>query len=1097
MRKPIKMLMLGGAAAFAMLAAQPTFAQNTTSSVRGVITAPDGSPIAGQTVVIRDTRTGATKTVTTSESGSYSARGLSVGGPYTIHVVSPEYSSERVEGVNLTLGQAFNADVQLGANTGNIEEVVVMASQLRGTAIAIGPNSTYNLTDLENAPSINRDIKDVIRADARVFLDESGNRGDAVQCAGANPRFNSLTVDGVGLNDNFGLNSNGYPTTRIPFSYDAIQQVAVELAPFDVEYGAFTACNINAVTKSGSNEFHGSAFFDYTSDELKGSSLEGDSFNIGNFSEKRYGVTLGGPIVEDKLFFFTAYEKLSGAELFDRGPAGSGRAREVEGVSQAQYDEIVRIAKEVYGYDGGGLPESLPISDEKLLVKLDWNINDDHRAAFTYNYNDGFAISESDGDDDELEVSNHYYERGAKLQSYSGQLFSDWTQDFSTDIRISYTDLDNRQLSLGGTDFGEVRIETFNDHDGDSVRSRALVYLGSDDSRHANKLAYTTWNFKLAGHYQLDDHMITGGFERVTFDIFNMFIQEAEGEYRFRDIDDLGLDAIQAFEAGRPERVIYENAAPSNIKADAAASFKYSINTVYLQDEFSVPDSNFDITAGVRYDWYTSGDLPTENANFIARNGYSNASNFDGRGIFLPRFGFNWDYSDQIQIHGGIGIYSGGNPNVWLSNNYSNDGITQVEVQARDYNDGNPDDPTLFSEATVGGGTPIYAIPQRLYDAVASGSANSGTNAIDPNFKIPTQLKIALGGTYSFGATNTADDYVLSADILYSKTRNAARIVDATLVEIGTAPDGRPLYASVDKSDADCVADPTGNPFGCNRWFASDYILTNGDGGKQFVFSTSLSRSHDNGIDWSLAYAYTKSEDVTPMTSAVAFSNYAQVATSDRNNPVAETSNYVIPHRFTAKFSWAHDFWDDNTSRLSLFGTMNQGRPYSFTFVDGGGAFNPAYTEFGDGIDGAHLLYIPTGPDDAKVVFGPDFDTNAFFSYLTANGLDKYAGGIVPRNSNYSDWWTKVDLRFDQQLPVPGTDRKFSAFFVIENFTNFLNDSWGVMHQASFPRMFNVVDMSIDRDANVYEFNEFFERSQGRVTTPSLWEVRMGVRFSF
>jgi hypothetical protein len=1094
MNKSIKAFMLGGVAAMSIMIAQPVYAQDTSSSVRGVITTPDGTPIAGQTVIIRDTRTGTTKTVTTTSSGAYSARGLRVGGPYTVRVISSDYLSETVEGIVLTLGQTQQISVQLDDRSGSVEEVIVFASQLNTGSTAIGPSSTFNLTDLENAPAINRDIKDVIRSDPRIYLDESGNRGDAIQCAGANPRFNSLTVDGVGLNDNFGLNSNGYPTERMPFSFDAIQQVAVELAPFDVEYGSFTACNINAVTKSGSNEFHGGAFIDYTSDGMRGKSLEGDTFTVGDYTEKRYGLTFGGPIIEDKLFFFAAYEKLDGAQLFDRGPAGSGRAREVEGVSQAQLDEIVSIAKDIYGYDPGTLPASLPISDEKLLVKIDWNINDDHRLAFTYNYNDGFTIAESDGDDDELELSNHYYERGAKLKSYSGQIFSDWSDQFSTDVRISYTDLDNRQLSLGGTEFGEVQIRTFNDHDGDGNRSRATVYLGSDDSRQANKLAYTTWNMKLAGHYQLNDHLITAGFESVSFDVFNLFIQEAEGEVRFRAINRGGLDmtSIEAFRAGRPERFIYENAAPSNNKDDAAATFKYNINTVYLQDEFTL--ENLEITAGVRYDWYTSDDLPTANPHFFDRNGFTNASNFDGRGLFLPRLGFTWDNGENVSVHGGAGLYSGGNPNVWLSNNYSNNGVTQVQITARDYDDG-VDSPTLFTDPTVDGGDPIFAIPQRLFDGVASGSANSGTNAIDPDFKIPTQLKIALGTNVQFGASSAGDDFNFSADILYSKMRNSAKIRDSSIVEIGTAPDGRPMYASVNKADPDCV-DPLSSDCG-RRWFNSDYILTNAKGGEQLVLSTSISRAMSNGIDWSLAYAYTRAKDVNPMTSAVAFSNFASVATSNRNNPLAATSNYEIPHRFTGKLSITSEIWGDNITRVSMFGTVNQGRPYSFTFVDGGGSFNSAFTEFGDGIDGGHLLYIPTGVDDPLVNFGDDFNTSAFFAYLAANDLTQYAGGIAPRNSNSSDWWAKVDLRIDQEIPIAPGGVKVSAFFVIENFTNLINDSWGVMHQASFPRMFRVVDATINRVDNVYNYNEFFERSQGRVTTPSLWEMRAGIRVTF
>ncbi|NVJ97432.1 MAG: TonB-dependent receptor [Alphaproteobacteria bacterium] len=1098
MKRQFKAALFGGVALAAFAATAPTMAQETSSSIRGTVISQSGSELAGVTVEITHVPSGTTRTFTTNNDGSFYARGLKVGGPYVVKLADgTEYRAENIEDLFLSLGRPAAVTLVAVDPNLNIEEIVVTASAASAVPVAIGPSATYNLSDLENAPSVNRDIKDVIRQDPRIYIDEAF--ADGIQCAGANPRFNSLTVDGVGLNDNFGLNSNGFPTERLPFPYDGIQQVAVELAPFDVEYGSFTACNINAVTKSGSNEFHGSAFFDYTNDGLQGNKLEGEEFDIGDFSEKRFGGTLGGPIIKDKLFFFAAYERLEGAQLFDRGPAGSGAAREVAGVSQEQFNEIVRIANDVYNYDPGSLPSSLPVTDEKILAKIDWNINDNHRLALTYNYVDGFIISQSDGDDDELELSNHYYERGTTLKSYAGSLFSDWSDNFSTEMRVSYADVDPRVQSLGGTDFGEVQITTFNDADGDGIRERATVYLGADDSRQANELEYQSLNLKLAANYQIDDHLITFGMERVDFDVFNLFIQEAEGEIRFQDrtIDGQSFTAIQLFEMGRPERFIYENASPSNDPNDAAAQFKYAINTLYAQDEFTAMGGDLTITAGLRYDWYSSDDVPTENANFIARNGFSNAENFDGRGLLMPRFGFSYLASDTVEVHGGIGLYSGGNPNVWLSNNYSNNGITQVEAQARDYDD-SLDGPTLFTDPTVGGEGAIYGIPQRLYDAVASGTVNAGVNAIDPDFKIPSQLKVALGATIDFDLGSFGDGYRLQTDILYTKLRNAATIVDTTLEQIGTAPDGRPMYASIDRSDADCVADPTGNPFGCNRWFSSDYVLTNSeDNGRQWVFSAALSKSYDNGLDWTLAYSYNDSTDANPMTSSVAFSNFSQFSSSDRLNPQASRSNYVIPHRFTASVSWAHDFWDDNTTRVSLFGVLNQGRPYSYTFVDGGGAFNGDFTEFGDGVDGASLLYVPTGVDDPRVVFGDGFNTDAFFAFLADSGLDKYAGEIAPRNSHFSDWWGKVDLRISQELPTPIEGHKLSAFLVVENLTNLIDSDWGVAYEASFPRAFQVVDARIDRENNVYQFNEYFERSQGRVTNPSTYEIRVGLNYKF
>ncbi|WND01584.1 carboxypeptidase regulatory-like domain-containing protein [Temperatibacter marinus] len=1078
MKSQFKTMLCGGVALAAISLASPVYAQETTSNIRASISNADGVAVSGAKVTITNTATGITRTVNANSSGSIFLKNLPVGGPYTIAVVSESGRIEKVENIYLQLGSTYSANISLSNNADvSMEEIVITAERLSAANVAQGPNSVFDLSDLEGAPAINRDIKDIIRLDPRVYIDESNS--DAIQCAGANPRFNSLTVDGVGLNDNFGLNSNGYPTERIPFPFSGIQQVAVEMAPFNVEYGSFTSCNVNAVTKSGTNTLKGSAFFDYTGDSYRGNSLEGDQFDNGDYSEKRYGATFGGPIIKDKLFFFAAYEKLEGAQLFDRGVEGSGAAREVQGVTQSQLDRIVTASRDLYGFDAGSLPSSLPFTDEKFLAKIDWNINDQHRFSFTFNYNDGFSISQSDNDDNELELSNHYYERGAKLLSYTGHLVSDWTDNFSTDIRLSHADLDNRQNSLIGSDVGEARIET----------SRGTyVYVGGDDSRQSNDLAYTTWNFKAAGTYQLDDHAITFGYERFSTDIFNLFLQHSNGEYRFNSVED--------YENGTPSRVYYGNASTLNPN-DAAADWGYAINTIYLQDEFSLPDSNLNITAGVRYDWYDNADIPRENANFVARNGFSNSANFDGRGIFLPRIGFNWDATDRMSVHGGIGLFSGGNPNVWLSNNYSNDGVSNIQIQLRDFDD----DPnfTLFDDPTANGGLPISDVPARAQDLVAAGSSNTGVNAIDPDFKIPTQLKFALGTTIDFDAGMFGDDYRFGFDFLYSKTRNAATIIDSTLEQIGTAPDGRPLYFSVNRADADCAADVGSNPFGCNRWFNSDYILTNSeDSGRHYVLSGYLRKSHDNGIDWSLGYAYTDATDANPMTSAVAFSNFSGVTASDRNNLSAATSNWEIKHRFTGKFSWAKDFWDDNTTRLTVFASVQSGRPYGFTFLDGGGAFNGSFDEFGDGVDRGSLLYVPTGVNDPLVNFGPDFNTTTFFAFLENQGLMEYAGQILPRNVNTSRWWGKVDLKFEQELPTIVEGHKLSAFMVIENFTNLLNDDWGVQYHGGYFGNTSIVDARIDTTNNVYNFNEFVRRDpQSRRSGPSLWEIRFGVRYKF
>ncbi|WP_244993749.1 TonB-dependent receptor [Pseudidiomarina sediminum] len=1029
---------IAAAVALAIGLSATATAQETSSSIRGVVTSQAGEAISNAQVTLRDERTGTSTSLTANANGLFSARGLAVGGPYTLTVTDARGNTEVVKDVYLTLGETENLSVQVSQQS--VERIEVAGRRLTMTSGANSPASNFNLSDLQNQPSANRDIKDVVQIDPRIYINETNARD--IQCGGANPRFNSLTVDGVRTNDNFGLNSSGYPTERMPFSYDAIEQVAVELAPFDVQYGGFTACNINAVTKSGENELFGSVFFDYTNDSLTGDKLEGDDVNIGAFNEKRYGFNGGGALVKDKLFAFVAYEKLEGSDTFDRGPEDANVATPVLGVTQADLDRIADIARNVYGFEPGNFPASLPVEDEKILAKLDWYINQDHRASFTYNYNDGYSISQSDGDDDELEFSNHFYERGAEFTSYVAQLYSDWTYNFSTEIRAGYSELENRVDPLGGNDIGEVQIR----HNGNTI------YLGADDSRHANKLAYDTNFYKVSGTYLLNDHTFTFGYEYESYDVYNLFIQEAQGEHRFGSIDD--------FENGFVDRIIYENAAGTNNPEDGAAKFKYAVNTVYGQDEYYFIDKDLTLTVGLRYDWYTTSDEPTLNQSFLDTYGFENTATLDGEGLLQPRVGMNWVVDDQLEIRGGVGLYSGGNPNVWLSNNYSNNGVTLYESNRFDVN--------LFDDMDYGSGSPILDIPLEMIDEVAAAAGRGPVNALDPNFELPSEWKYALGATYV-----TENDYVFMADFLHTRKQDAAIVRDLRAEQVGTAPDGRPVYER-NGSDA--------------------FMLTNvdGDSGKQTSISFAVSKEHDWGFDWSLAYAWNKAEDVNPMTSSVAYSNYTNLATADSENPGIATSNYEIPHRFTFRGTYTAEFLSGYDTTFSVFASANKGRPYSFTMN----------ADVGDITRGRSLLYVPTGADDANVVWGDSLtsgEIDTFLQFLSDAGLDKYAGGIAERNAFNSDWWHKMDLKVEQELPGFMDGHKSSIYFVVDNFTNLLNDDWGVLYETSFPRAVNVAEVSIN-DQNQWVFEDISPRIngvQGRAGSPSLWSIRLGFQYDF
>ncbi|WP_269520708.1 TonB-dependent receptor [Alteromonas sp. BMJM2] len=1047
MNTPAKFSRIAAAVALSIGLSTAAMAQETASAVEGRILTPTGAPAAGTSITVIHEPSGSVREVTVGENGTFNLRGLRVGGPYKIIIDSDAYQDTTVEDVYLQLGSAFGVNLKLD-DLSDIEVISVSGSALAASAFgATGPQSIFDFETLQNAPAINRSIGDIVRADPRVFLDESSN--DAISCGGASPRFNSLTLDGIRLNDAFGLNSNGFPTERQPFSYDAIEQVAVELSPFDVEYGGFTACNINAVTKSGTNEIAGSAFFDYTSDSLRGEEVNGDERDNGNYTEKRYGVNVGFPLIEDTLFFFGAYEKLEGVQLFNYDALGNS-------VTSDEVSQVSQIAQSVYGYDIGGLPGSAPIEDEKILVKLDWNISDSHRANLVYNWNDGFSISQSDGGSRRLSLSNHFYERGAELTTIVGSLFSDWTDDFVTELRIGHTDLDNRQNSIdAASGFGEAQIRT----DGGGT-----IYIGPDDSRQSNQLNYEVLNFKLAGTYYYGEHTITAGFEYEEVDVFNLFMQHTVGEYRFNSIAD--------FEAGLADQIYYNNSAGTNNPADAGASFSQDIATFYVQDEFYLTD-DLKIMAGLRYETYGSDDRPTLNQNFTERYGFANTANVDGLDLLQPRVGFNYTVNEDLEIRGGFGLYSGGNPNVWISNAYSNDGVTNVGTQVNRFGNDIPGyvrgETSIFDIPLSGGGQPIFDAPQDLVDKVANTSLTDGdafVNATDPDFEIPSEWKYSLGTTWI-----APGDYLVTADVIYTDRRDAPIVREANIVPTGTTTfDGRPVYEQLDPS----------------RRIGQDLILgnVNGDSGSSIVLSTSVSKEWDFGLDATLGYAFVDAEDAHPMTSSTAGSNWGATATTDPINPAAATSDYAINHRFNLSVGYEHEFFDGYSTRFNLFMTANEGAPFSYVFGEN--------NAFGwDSADFRQLLYIPTA-NDANVVFDSPENEAAFNDWVAAEGLAR--GQVTERNAQNAKWWVKADVRISQELPGFYEGHTASAFFVIENLTNMLNDEWGDFRQ--FQTRQEVVDVDTN-DAGQLVYENFSLPAESVNRGASLWEVRVGVNYRF
>ncbi|MEM6652888.1 MAG: TonB-dependent receptor [Pseudomonadota bacterium] len=1088
-------LLSGVAAASIMTAAiiAPAEAQVTTSSIRGNVTTEAGAAVPGATVTITHTPSGTSSTATTSDSGLFSARGLRVGGPYTVAISGDDIAPVEVTDIYLSLDQTLSLPVTV-SDARTMDTVVVTASRSLAGFTNEGLSTSLGLEALNELTSIDRDITDAAQLDPFATVNTQSGGAKELSIAGANNRFNSLTIDGVALNDRFGLNANGFPTQRSPISFDAIESLSIQTAPFDVEFNGFTGGTINAVTKSGTNEFHGSIGYYYTDDGLIGDKSKDDDFDF-TFEEETIVATLGGPIIKDKLFFFVAYDKFEEVAPLQDGPAGSGALDTIDSISQAQVDTVGSIVSSVYGFDIGGFSKD-PAEDEKILANIDWNINNDHRAKFTYILTEGNTIREQDGNNfltggDVLGASSAWYDRSEKTESYIAHVFSDWTPNFSTQFKIASTSQATGQDSLNGAEFPSFGIR-LNDEDNffniaedfeeDPNGDDAYLAIGPDRFRHGNELDQDFFQIKAVAEYTLGDHLFKFGFEREEVDVNNLFAQNAEGSYAFDPVFDettgaLITTGLTGLETATATGLLYNNAI-TNDENDLRAIWGYNYNSLYVQDTWDIAP-NLTIDLGLRYDYYeTEGEI-RENQNFIDRFGYSNTGDIDGLDVILPRLSFNWTPTDDLTIRGGVGRFSGGSPGVWISNSYSNDGVISDSSNAF----GSVAVPTTPDEATG------QFIPDDVLASLANEAPDGSVNALDPDFDIPTTWKFSIGGAYNTDVPYLGEDWLFSADILYNKLDNSSYWFNQTCENpVAVAPDGRGVY--------DCS-------------FPEAIVVGSVDKGHSLLFALSATKEWETefGIfDIFTSYTYADVEDIGYGTSSTATSNYSDFAAFDRQQPRTGTSNFQVEHLLRLRANWEKEFFDGYATKASLFATRRPGQPYSYTFSEN----NNCVLDVGGGRcaresrndDAGHLLYVPSGPGDplfAPTSFGGDAaDQQAFFDYINSSELSQYRGGIAERNGDNSRWSTIVDLRLQQELPGILSDHRTFLFLDIENLGNLLNSDWGRIERTEYEYERDVVSARIvDGQYEYFNLQSDDAIKNLEVLNQSVWQVQLGVKYEF
>ncbi|WP_206537918.1 TonB-dependent receptor [Shewanella mangrovi] len=1045
-------------------ASSMAYAADTTSSMRGTISGPDGQPAPNTKITLIHQPSGTVTEVTTNETGAFSASGLRVGGPYQIIIDSDKYQDTVESDIFLQLGQTFRLNEQLQP-AGEVERITVTGSQIAYSSNA-GSASTFGSDAIQKAPSLNRDLKDILRQNP--LATALGGDNNEFTVAGANPRFNSINVDGVGLNDDFGLNGNGYPTQRSPVSLDAVEQISIDANPYDAKYGGFSGARINAVTKSGTNEFHGGAFYEKTSDSWAG---EYDSYSssadkmvsteVQGVKSDTYGVHLGGPLIKDKLFFFANYEKWEKPTAAEYGPAGAGASRDA-GYTQEQLDRVRAAARDRYGIeDIGGWQGNPKEEDEKILVKLDWNINDIHRASFTYNSDESNSIRGPSDSSYNLNLTSNWYNYQQKMDAYSFQLYSDWTSDFSTELAVAYKDVKSVS-GIATRAYGEVNVDNDNSVNdaGYDVQGDGLVF-GPDEYRHANFLETKTWAVNLNAEYLLGDHKLGfgAGYERL--DIFNVYVNPSLGKWTF--------DSIEDFEAGIGE-IQYSNA-PSNNTDDGAAAFVMGTYSAYVQDSWALTDA-IDLTYGVRYERTFANDTPELNPLFVERYGFSNQENLDGKDIWLPRVGLTWYATDALTVRAGAGRFSGGKPNVWIANSFSKQGQNFDSVSGS------------FTDLTS------LQVPQSILDEMSSKNPDGETDAIDPNFEIPSEWRYSIGYDYVFDIPVLGDQWTWSSQYIYTQKEDSLAWRDLNRQPSGTVtPDGRIVYEPVDASSPDHY----------------DILLTNADrDGHSSIITTSLNKSWESGVNLTMSYAYQDITDGNTGTSSQAASNYKYDVVANRNVDYIGTGNYEIEHSFKINLGYTHQFFAGYDTSVNVMFERRSGKPFGWIL----GTYRGDSLGDQDYLSryNAYTPYIPTGPDDPNVAYSGGMDYESFMEdYVRPAGLEKYAGGYVPKNASKKPWVTTLDLSVQQEIPGFMEGHKGMLYFTVQNLANLLNKDWGHVYDVSggFNKEFANATW---RDGTLtYSPNSRVDLGPEASSDPfyeldsdqSVWYLKVGVKYTF
>ena len=1044
-------------------------AQTTTSALSGKVTDEQNETVIGATIVAVHEPSGTSYGAITNVDGRYTIQGMRTGGPYKVQVSYVGYQTSVFKGIVLELGNTYMQNVTMHPSSELLDEVVVVAD----AKTRDGAATNFSARAIENTPTVDRDIYDIVKNSPLAMTSKNGG----ITFVGSNNRYNSFQIDGTVANDVFGLSAggtNGAQTGANPISMDAIQEIQVVVAPYDVRQSGFTGGGINAITKQGTNETHGSAYTYFNNQNMYGKYSAVRDYEKSPMSQqfaRTYGGTLGGALIKNKLFYFVSAEGQKNSY-----PSSVYPGYTTNYITSATAKQIADQYKKLTGIDEAYGARDIEQKSFGLLARIDWNISEKHKLAVRYQHNNSYKDVYG-ANSTTYYFGNSGYRMNNKMNSIVAELNSRLGDNLYNELRASGTFVRDYR----DTEYAGPCVQISNVVGGDGA-TKITANIGTEFSSGANSLDQDVYSFEDNLSWYLGNHTLTFGTHNEIYRISNLFIQASDGAWYYNSLD--------YFLQDKPYKFTYKYSDPDitggNLKY--APVMKAGQFGFYAQDKWVV-SRDFNFTYGIRFDIPLLFNKPTVNGafnDFAAERGMGvRVGETPGAKLMVsPRVGFSWytDEEHRTLIRGGVGIFTGRVPFVWLSNSFNNTGMEQkgTTLQPKDASGKNDTNeaPSLGQYKD----NPLSA---------ATGSMKQDIVTTDKNFKYPQVLRANLAWEQFLPGS-----VKMTLEGVYSKTMNNVFFENLALVDNGM------VYAvpGVEASAAPSYKVQAGD-------YYSIINLKNTDKGYSYALSALLEKHFGWGLDMSASYTFGHSKSVNDGNSSVAYSNWKYNYSRDTNSGnELGFSKFDIPHRVMAQVAYTTPKYWNNWMSTSISVIYNgfSGNRYSLTM-------NETSDFNGDGQKGNSLLYIPTDEELALMSFADavnkktgevtmtaEESRQAFKQWIEGDAYAKnHRGQYAERNSNLTKWEHEINLHLAQTIYNPKGLGKLEFTFDIINFANMLNKKWG----ATYGSLYNLSPLSVTELTTVngqttpkYIYNKA-EISKSDVS--SRWHAQVGIRLTF